>query len=675
MIKSITQIHLSSITYSGMLGLALCLAMGCAEDKQETILIPPGGLMGGTMMGGATGGTAVGGTMIGVPAGECPDRDRDGFQDRACNPNSTGTTVRGGDCDDLSNAINPGRVENCANAIDNNCDGLTPDRDPQCQQVCPDADNDGYQDAMCNSNPANRGGDCNDMNPRVYPGAMEICGNQFDDDCRNGDLPCLPNCNDQDQDGFGIGADCRGPDCDDRNARVNPYQSEICDDGIDQNCSGRDLECPMNCTDLDRDGFGQGAGCLGQDCNDADPNINPGAVEIINDRIDQDCDGRDLVTLMLCDDPDQDGYGVGTGCLGLDCDQADPRVHAGRVEICGNGLDDDCTRGDLVCTTMGTGTCVDMDNDGHGEGACRSGGFDCDDSNPAVNPFAEEICNGVDDNCNGQIDECSGRNQVCGTSGQCVGRVGAPCAMDSDCLTDQGLICDQGSRECRVDVRGSCANSSDCVASAECTDLSSVCDDGLVCYQLEGAPCNEACDCTGTLLCNDLNSVCVECAGDFNCNGDVCSDGGFCMEEASIGEDGVNAVMEMLEVILACHRTYRGAPSTRGCSKVQVGRDLGSMDGMLLDALPNEDAVADYVCQSGGEVETHFASDGDAYRTLKGIFGCGPFDLWNIWWPNRTQVSNEVCVYYAAQKSGFGFPTATRSEVIVVDVCTLSTID
>ena len=69
--------------------------------------------------------------------------------------------------------------------------------------------------------------------------------------------------------------------------------------------------------------------------------------------------------------------------------------------------------------------CVDQDNDGHGEGACRSSGFDCNDGDAAVNPFAEEICNGIDDNCNGEIDECSGRNQVCDSTGRCVGRIGS----------------------------------------------------------------------------------------------------------------------------------------------------------------------------------------------------------------------------------------------------------
>lgn len=42
-----------------------------------------------------------------------------------------------------------------------------------------------------------------------------------------------------------------------------------------------------------------------------------------------------------CLDEDEDGYGHGVGCLGLDCDDRDSSVHAGQSEIC-NGRDDDC---------------------------------------------------------------------------------------------------------------------------------------------------------------------------------------------------------------------------------------------------------------------------------------------------------------------------------------------
>ncbi|MBN2494575.1 MAG: hypothetical protein JXR96_08300 [Deltaproteobacteria bacterium] len=101
------------------------------------------------------------------------------------------------------------------------------------------------------------------------------------------------------------------------------------------------------------------------------------------------CDGIDNDCNGEIDEVDQDGDGYGL-CEG-DCDDTDPAVHPGAEEVC-NGRDDNCNG------------FVDegYDNDNDGWSTCMG---DCNDDDPTIHPGAEEFCNGVDDDCDGAIDE------------------------------------------------------------------------------------------------------------------------------------------------------------------------------------------------------------------------------------------------------------------------------
>ena len=648
--------------------------LGCSESA-GTIDSDAGaqgmGGMGGQGQGGM-GGQGQGGMGGGQP--QCEDRDGDGAQSQRCNRNPA---RGGGDCDDENAFVSPNVMENCGNTIDNDCDGRPPDRDPDCGGSCPDVDRDGYEDAACNADPRRMGGDCDDTEPSVNPGQMERCGNFRDDDCVGGDVRCRQNCEDNDLDGFGVGSGCAGQDCDDRDATINPWQTEVCGDNIDQDCNGRDRACPEDCVDRDLDGFGEGDGCWGQDCNDRDANINPAAREIPDDMIDQDCNGRDLMLAANCLDVDEDGHGEGPGCIAEDCDDNDPRVHRDRAEICGNALDDDCVGGDRACTRVGVGDCVDMDMDGWGEGACRLGSPDCNDGDPTVNPDAREICNERDDNCNGAIDECPGRAQIC-DGAACVGTAGAACRMDGECAAQQNLVCNEALRQCRVADGEACEESAQCNPGAECIVLE-VCNDDQRCYQAKGGPCEESCDCTGAWLCHEENTTCVECLGDFGCgedDRDTCTDGGFCVESTVIGGAGEDALDQMLHRIAACWGHWAEHAEVEGCDILRLDNDL-TIGGGAVNSIPNEDAhhESGYPCDEDVLAARGFTPN--EIEILDEVFGgCSSldFNVINIFWQMGLPAGSTWCMYYAPDKSGFGFPNDSRPAVVVGD-CDSSRIE
>ena len=205
-------------------------------------------------------------------------------------------------------------------------------------------------------------------------------------------------------------------DCDDLDATVNPSAAETCD-GRDNNCDGQTDEGVLTTTSTDGDGDGYGddstatAACeptagaveIGGDCDDGDERYNPGAAETdCADPNDYNCDGSTGYA-----DGDADGYAA---CA--ECDDSDAGVNPGATEIC-DDRDNNC---DGVTDEGVTETWwQDTDNDSFGDadyayvGCAQPEGYtdnilDCDDGDGAVNPDADEVCDGLDNDCDGTID-------------------------------------------------------------------------------------------------------------------------------------------------------------------------------------------------------------------------------------------------------------------------------
>jgi hypothetical protein len=157
--------------------------------------------------------------------------------------------------------------------------------------------------------------DCNDKDPAINPGATEICDDGIDNNCNDltdaGDPDCAVSaCTDLDGDGYNVeGNDCGPIDCDDASTSVYPGAPELCDGSIDHNCDGFTDESCTACTDGDNDTFFAEAGCDDNpiDCDDALAAVNPGASEIPDNEIDDNCDGQIDEEPCPADDSDCDG--------------------------------------------------------------------------------------------------------------------------------------------------------------------------------------------------------------------------------------------------------------------------------------------------------------------------------------------------------------------------------
>ncbi|MES2641597.1 MAG: MopE-related protein [Myxococcota bacterium] len=234
-------------------------------------------------------------------------------------------------------------------------------------------------------------------------------------------------------------------------------------DGPDKDSGDTDTD-PVISADADADGYTTATG----DCDDDDASVYPGADEVWYDGVDQDCDEASDF------DQDEDGYDADA-----DCDDENGDISPGATDVC-DDIDNDC---DGEIDEGGEFSAyLDADADGFGTGAAlgtycelpvgtASNDEDCDDTNPALSPAADEVCDGLDNDCDGgvDLDAIDGRTVYTDADADGFGDVGTGMSVcddvegtvddatdcdDTDALTFPGAteLCDLKDNNCDASV-------------------------------------------------------------------------------------------------------------------------------------------------------------------------------------------------------------------------------
>ena len=267
--------------------------------------------------------------------------------------------------------------------------------------------------------------------------------------------------------------------------------------------------------DVDLDGYPVPA-----DCNDADPNIHPNALESCADGIDNNCNNQIDCADLVCD-----GFACpnnGT-CNGTTC--------MASMEICSDGVDNntngliDCADPDCVIGMM----CTDSNACTTGDRCVSDGGCQKTGDIACTSPPAAQ-CYSATGMC---LADAGATCFYAPTTGSCNDNLG--CTLNDTCDGDGGCTgtaktCTQASNSC-VASTGSCAEPSGTCTFAALPSNTGTCSDGNNCTT--GDTCDGDGGCTGSVVScipNQCQTASTGCTAPGACifgnkNGQACDAG------------------------------------------------------------------------------------------------------------------------------------------------------
>ena len=367
-------------------------------------------------------------------------------------------------------------------------------------------------------------------------------------------------------------------DCNDHNVKQNTTSTEICSDGIDNNCNGKIDE--VTC-EKENDNEEKPACALQEDCNTSfDDNCNGNDNEVGAKNCtfwyrDNDKDGCSDGKIKMCMCVGNEEFSIDAQNCIIDCNDQDNTVGPFNVEQCGDNKDNNCNG----VIDENCGQCIGKLGDS------------CDDGN---------LCT-IYDHC--AMGVCVGNKKVCNDNNECT---------DDLCNTAAG--CEYTPNYALCNDNNACSTEDRCNGGGFCNGIAISCDDGNPCtadfcsasigchYEYAFIACNDGNPCTSNDFCS--KGICqgessCECNNDTDCEDtNTCTYDrcvlGKCTHEQSIGtceSDNNNCTEDLCSGGVCVHNLVQVCNDERQCTQ-----DECTPNGCIFTPISNTPCNDNDVC-------------------------------------------------------------------------------